>query len=542
MRRFLFWTTSWIAIGLSACTTLRPPPSPLTPDTAKACAEWRWIGISQAGSRCPEIPGWTVRPLFPQVAPVQRQAEICTELQISEKVPGPELIQELNRFCTYEITNPEKQLKDLPFPPAVSTDLVRFDQDCAALSVSAWMDKAPDDHQWEIDFDKFLAQVGKPKTPLKIDNELGVRLAFLDTEPTGEGVRKESGNSPHGHALAHIARQLICTSDPYEHCAAQITTRLAMPIIKFNSRRSKDNEFNTERGGFIGMQSHLAEAIRSEVDAWRKRKLQQHLVLNLSLAWDGDLFSGLDEQQISEMKAGTQAVYRALQYAASFDVLVIAAAGNKKREPCTSTGPLLPAAWERGEPQQGCPEEPPGTALLYAVGGVRANGDPLGNARSSGRPLLATYAEKAVVPSSSDPGKPTAILTGSSVAAAVASSIAAIVWDTRPDLSPREVMDILYKSGNPLGFDADFWFGASSPPTRVLPKVHRLSLCAALEKACAGAPSCPVQVPCEALPLEVRSNQGDDRPAPMGTCQPWVYPQPEDPPCPNCVRDPPPPR
>lgn len=538
-RRHLFWMASGMALGLSACATVRAP-GPVAPDTASACAEWRWIGISRAGARCPEVPGWTVRPLFPQIAPA-RQREVCAEdLAESEKVPSLETIRELNRFCVYESASPEKSLRGHLFPPAVTSQLVRFDQDCAALSVAATTEPAPKD--WKTPSETFLALAGKPKTSLEINDRLGVRLAFLDTQPTSMGAPRQSGNSPHGHALAHIARQLVCTLKPQDHCAAQITTRLAMPILYFDPKSHKHNRIDMERGGFLGMQSDLARAIRDEVDDWRMSKAQRHLVLNLSVAWDGDLFGGLDAERIEEMRAGTQAVYRALQYAAEYDVLVLAAAGNQKREPCANTGPLLPALWERGEARERCGNRnQENRPLLYGVGGVRADGTPLLNARPGGMPPRAAYGEDAVVPSL-DPDTPTAKLTGSSVATAVVSSIAAIVWDTRPDLDSHEVMRLLDESGDPLKLKADFWAGSDAPPGAPFPQVYRLSLCAALKAACKTNPvlyaSCPLRDDCETLHLEAALSSGYVKPV-LGTCQPWLYPQPEDPPCAACVKDPP---
>ena len=523
-RRHLLWMASWIVLGLNACTAFHPPV-PTHPDTAKACANWRWIGISRAGARCPEVPGWTVRPLFPQLAPVACSSE--------QELPRPgvnEVIQELSRFCTYEIASPLKSLKQVPIPPAVSKDLVRFDQDCAALSVSATIKPAGKD--WQSQLKKLLAQAGKPEEPLKINNRLGVRLAFLDTQPTGKGYPQDYWRSPHGYTLAQIARQLVCIQGSDEHCAAQITTRLAMPIIDFDPMKSKHNRIDKKWGGYLGMQSDLAEAIQSEVDDWWSSKQQQHLVLNLSMAWDGDLFGGLDQQEIGEMRAGTQAVYRALQYAAGFDVLVLAAAGNQKHAPCENTGPLLPGGWEKGEPPQSCGKPLMLEPVVYAVGGVRSDGKRLLNARTGGMPLRAAYGENAVVPTS-DPKKLPVLLTGSSVATAVVSSIAAIVWDTRPDLDSRGVMDILYESGNDLGFKADFWTGGSAPPQSPFDQVHRVSLCAALKKACDRNPdrsaSCPVQ-DCPTWQPEFLSNVSE-KPK-LGTCQPWLYPQPEDDPHP----------
>jgi subtilase family protein len=525
-KSFLFWIVSFLAIGLSACTTLKAKNL----DTAKACAEWRWIGISQPAARCPDIPGWTAQPLFPQLAPAQ---EICEQ----GTVPDAKLISELNRFCVYEIANPKKRLKHVPFPPAVSAGLVRFDRDCAALSPSGGADREPEARRLS---EQFLAQAGRPRT-LTINDRLGVRLAFLDTQPTGIGVPKKSGRSQHGYTLTHIARHLVCSPETSDRCAAQITTQLALPIVKFNAKKQAKTKRDEIHGGRFGMQSDLAKAIRDEVDAWqselRRGSPQQHLVLNLSLAWDGELFGGLDAEQIDEMTAGTQAVYQALEYAASYDALVLAAAGNRKDCPLETVGPLLPAAWERGGPaEESCALRRQTSPLLYAVGGVQSQGEPIFNARRNGMPQRAAFAENAVVPSW-DPEYSTAVYTGSSVATAVVSSIAAVVWDTRPERSAAGVMDLLDHSGDILPLKADFWFGSGGSPAASAtgaPNVHRLSLCAALEKACEGLRICPAALPCERwAPQPPLVSRLAANPLPACTCQPWTFPQPEDPPCPN---------
>jgi len=362
---------------------------------------------------------------------------------------------------------------------------------------------------------------------------MGVRLAFLDTQPTYEGISEKSGNSPHGYVLANIARKLICISESEGPCAAQITTQLALPIINFNAKDPSLNERDLVHGGYLGMQSDLAAAIRNEVDSWwedrQRGGAQRHLVLNLSLAWDGKLFGGLNEKQIADMRAGTQAVYQALQYATSFDVLVLAAAGNQKRDPCESYGPLLPGAWESQAPQEESCGKPRVWPLLYAVGGLQADSLPLGNARVGGMPRCAAYGESI-------------LYTGSSVATAVASSIAAVVWDSFPHLHYYEVMDILYRSGDGLKQPtlASFWSEAGSSVTSTPPPVHKLSLCKAFREAClsngGGPGSCPT---CDSLREVRRSVRGEVSPAMKGSCEPWVFPQPDDPPRPNCAGCPP---
>lgn len=538
-----------LALGMSACTTFRPHP-----DTAKACAAWRWIGISTSEAQCPEISGWTVRPLFPQLAPARRPSEdycrtekgkrgdYCEEIKV-ERVPSRELIRELNRFCVYEPKQPKKFFAKPPFPPAASAGLVRFDQDCAAVSFA---DTELDSKKWKSDYKDFLTEAGR--IPLRVDHGPRVRLAFLDTQPTREGFPPTAGNSPHGYTLANIARNLLCTADSPDHCAAQITTRLALPVINFSPRSPRHNEVDTERGGFLGMQSDLAAAIRNEVDTWRKHRERgnspQHLVLSLSLAWDGKLFGGLTEEWVTEMRAGTQAVYRALQYATSFDVLVLAAAGNQKCRPCENTGPLLPAAWEQDTPQeQGCPTETRKNPLVYAVGGLDSDGSPLANARPGGMPRRAAYGETPVVTRVDLGTLETTyngmLYSGSSVATAVVSSIAAFVWNAFPHLDSHRLMEILDSSGDPRPFEADFRFVDANNRTYAnAPTVRRLSLCRTLSTACVVPYLCPIQLHCGGWEPR-RSFRRDVATFSQGSCEPWLYPQPEDPPCLACIQPPP---
>jgi hypothetical protein len=525
-RRDLLWIAPWMLIGLSACTAYRPAlRSAGRPETAKACADWRWIGItSKPGVQCPQVPGWTVTPLFGQVAP---PPDAC------DKPVVVDAIRELSRFCVYETAD---KWKARPFPPAVSADLVRFDQDCAALALS--LDADLKANQWKPSdkeyFKDFPAQAGKPKD-LHIAGRPSVRLSFLDTQRTGGVVPTVQGHSRHGYTLARLAHSLVCEEG--DRCAAQITTRLALPIMYFNGKSRHLTWIDTEGGGLLGLQSHLAQAIRDEVDGWwNEEGHARHLVLNLSTAWDGKLFDGLDQEQISDMRAGTQAVYDALQYAAGYDVLVLAAAGNQKRQPCESYGPLLPAAWEvwkeRAPQGESCGErrkEPP--PLLYAVGGVQANNSPLANARRGGMPQRAAYGE-------------TEIFSGSSVATAVASSIAAVVWNTYPDLTSSEVMQSLDEGGRELKLAADFW---SSPAlASPAPKVRKLSLCTALakaEKICqarglshclnpTGEHEAEQKAECDRL-QELAEPSVEVAPATPGSCQPWLWPQPEAPPFPH---------
>lgn len=532
-RKLLLWIAPWIALGLGACAT-----APRV-GTSEPCAEWRWIAIRGAEeSKCPDdVPGWKVEPLFP-TPPV---AEARTADYKGEKVPSaaptpaPEVLDQLERFCVYET---HERAGKLPPPPTANGKLVRVDRDCAAVSVSG-------NTAWHPFSDRFMEQAGKPDTALDIQNVRGVRLAFLDTQPTGEPFPTRPTDewaSEHGYTLAHMARNLICSPDDGARCAALITTRMALPIQQWDSRSWRGTKISPERGGQIGTQLDLARAIREEVDAWRKDlgrpDAPQHLVLNLSVGWDGRLFSGFQEQA-AEMNAGTQAVYWALRYARDLDVLVLAAAGNACNGP--SEGPLLPAAWEQEAPEEGTCGEPAERPLVYAVGGVDRWGRALMNTRRGGMPGRAAYGEDGVVPALFAPGDSTNMYTGTSVSTAIVASIAAIVWDTLPDRSSRQIMEILHRSGNNLSaihadLRASFWFGAGMAGRSTPPPVRRLSLCSALAEACRepGALNCPLRSECDPWVPDPSAPQARLSAPPLRTCHPWVHTQPPTEPCPVC--------
>jgi hypothetical protein len=134
----------------------------------------------------------------------------------------------------------------------------------------------------------------------------------------------------------------------------------------------------------------------------------------------------------------------------------------------------------------------------------------------------------------------TTIFAGSSVSTAVASSIAAVVWNAFPDLSSREVMAILDRQvkKNLLPSDADFWFNPSGLAATTPPKVQKLLLCSALETACTqqGGSSCPIPIPCRYPDAKALPASGIK--AQKGSCDPWVRPQPEDNPCMACIKPP----
>jgi hypothetical protein len=188
--------------------------------------------------------------------------------------------------------------------------------------------------------------------------------------------------------------------------------------------------------------------------------------------------------------------------------------------------------------------------------------------------------------------------TGSSVSTAVASSIAAVVWQLRPELTPAQVMKLVSRSGDRLSGQADYYVLRDVWPfSRLAPSMRKLSLCKAVVRACREENGKPCKIVCpvrndKAADLSMIATLADESPVaplsrsaaalpplcrrasdpeprlfalasgsgatslpgggllePARACplyllpdmvsQRWVAPQPDDPPCLSCSMIPP---
>jgi Subtilase family len=553
MKRHEGWMVSCaVLLGLSACSTLPRSTGPGDRNAVRNQASQeaavshqeaavlnRWIGVTRtrlAGRPCP-VPhtnGWTVRPLFPL-------ENLNQNLQLAARRAG------LHRFCVYEYGgNPP-----LPrvLPPEISARLRSAGPDRVALSGMASLEELT----WNPFYERFRKQVQIP-ADLSVTDTSRVRLAFLDTQPTGSGlperIARPDGAGPrslHGYSLLHIAGRLIDYGIGGGSRVIETTSRLTLPLVSFDPGAGREEVRDETTGGFRGTFTDLATALVAEVHQWQETPDRPpHLVINLSLGWDGEKLGGW-QTKVSRMPAEVQPIHAALTFAADLGVLVIAAAGNGLEGPDPTGLPLLPAGWElrSGEP------------LIYAVSGVDGQHRPLVNTRAEGEAPRVAYADHVAVPDRS--GRYTATLTGTSVASAVVATTAAIVWSYRPDLSPAEVMAVLSRSGEPLllpdGLRHRRHDFSTSPSA---PQVRQITLCKAVLQACreSGAPpsrcprpDCPDTESTGALdlgafeaPVEGSLSVGRPFPREMYTDLregAWIVPQPGTDPCPNCaVTDP----
>ena len=533
--------------------------APVDPKTGSI--PWRQIATLREGkTTCPPIAGWDPpRPLLPSKggeAPKWYQAFSRSDRALISGLG-------LDRLCVY--TTEVRPVPRFIIPPG--SDLAAARPDRMAISVSA-MDgqkEAPVGQQTvdSILADEFLHNTGPVSLPST--GPPNVRITFLDSEP--DGALSFTDHRSHGYALGHLAHEIVCNGS----CSATIWNSRALGY----DGKSPDPLSETQ-AGYVGALSELGPKILQAIGEWKLAGDTEHLVLNLSIGWDGEIpinggKADLDAHSFSALDPAVQAVYVALRIAARNHVLVIAAAGNRRGGSLhDSNWPILPAAWElhRFSHRR--------AKLVYAVGGVDWQGLPLPNARTKGLPRRVAYGDHATAMVN---GAPTDVYTGSSVSAAVVSSVAAVVWSLRPELRPEQVMRLIDRSAipTPQRVRADFYRGGKAP------RIHEVSLCAAVKKAWRGRaygsigtavsgcarPDWQPPVLSGVLPGEpsVTSVEADFRTAGVGASPPcdsrmqvfsaggsavsppfcptdqygsvlsqrWVLPQPGNNPCANCV-------
>jgi len=496
---FLGLVMGWTVAGTPAGASFLHREDPPKPDqTEPPYTTQRVVALQKGRSGCPKVLGWQAERLpdliqsraddgernygkFDEPLPVDKSIKLSAKLgDLLHKY-------DLDRFCIYTAPKPAPR-----FPAQLqSLGLKRADPDRMALTPTAPADLGAVGNQtWPILADHFLDQVGKVR--LAPATTPGVRLAFIDTHRTGEGPPdppeslRIPGRFPsrHGHAMAQLGQEIVCGHDGApENCAVHVVTQLALRYDKYEQAMSFSPDPASSKGGHLGLVSDLGVAILAQIERWQNFDPGAKLVLNLSVGWNGERGNDLSAKTASDLETSSELVYNALRIAEHLGVLVVASAGNRTGGE-ESTSPLLPAGWELRRPSW---LRIPLCKVVYAVGGVDWQGLPLPNSRPGGKPWRVAYGDHGVARTSvsgfagTGAGEPTKMYTGTSVSAAVVSSIAAVAWYLRPDLKPGQVMRLLGHAGKVLENRADFyaWPWLIRPP-----HLKRLSLCQTVLRMC----------------------------------------------------------
>ena len=399
-----------------------------------------------------------------------------------------------SNYCRYAWTSPSG---DAPEAPALAALRDRagpeLAPDCEVIATSggaldvSWPELQRSFFEQTDRVDPLPAGAG-PKTPVRVEI---VDSAVTRRAPDGE---PSHGRLEHGRAMGLIVRKLGCPS-PGAGCRADVASTLALPLVQTPAGVVRD----PTRGGTFGSFMDLAAAIDDAVTDWRRNAPSYRLIINLSLGWEPD--HGGDYTSPRQLSAPVRAVWSAIARARCLGAAVVVAAGNRVEGPDAPTGPLYPAGWAakpapspstcRALGAGGAASLPSTAPLVFAIGGVEPNDADLGMGRADARTELVAPAAHAVV-EDGHINRTTSPHTGTSVAAAVTSAAAAVVWSYRPGLTADEVMDAVYAGGVDLGRSADVCLGGAACGRTA----HRVSMCGALREACGtGRGSCPASLP-----------------------------------------------
>ena len=487
--------------------------APLAAPLAESCSDQTWIGLRLAGGLCPQ-PGRSSDGFWQVEAPFSRADDA-----------------HMQAVCQYRWISPRRLEPDVSVLPD-QADL-RLERDCdvvvghaapeavSAALQTAWRDQMElPDWRAAAPFDTSAVQVAV------IDGGFHLRL---------EPRRAARLGQDHPVAVSSVIRAIACPDlGEGAFCAAGTPNYPALPYIR--------RGIIAELGGRLGALSDYAIRVVGAVDDWRGMPdaiRPARLILNLSLGWD--------QQHTSRARLASWLAERATRYATCQGALLIAAAGNRAHD--ADRGPMLPAAF--ADQARGCGAMPDGP-LVYPVGGVDGRDRALSVSRPEGTPRLVAPAAWVSVPIDTVErfGGSTAVMTGTSMAAAAASGAAALIWGLDPQRSADDVMALLYASGEPLGRPAEFGLAGEQ---------RRLSVGRALGQLCAEVPDClpaasapvlpparaagidaqaPIDVVLGALLAEAEVMEPVPEAAPpegeSAFVSPWVGPQPGVPNCPVC--------
>ncbi|MGB1277040.1 MAG: S8/S53 family peptidase, partial [Nannocystaceae bacterium] len=329
-------------------------------------------------------------------------------------------------------------------------------------------------------------------------------VAVVDTVGHNQGSM-DYASAPrrlrHGLSIASMIRSIRCPKGD-STCEAKILHTQAFPYQHPNPNPNPN-------GGVLGSQGALAQAIAGALLRWRTHHAGTRLVVNLSVAWDPS-YNTLSKLPTDHMKmldgndktvpVPVQAVHAAIAWGACEQALFVAAAGNHDGDPCGGTGTMVPASWAvyQAPTAKQCTKYfgTPGSdalngkgELVYAVAGVDYHDQPISNSRAQSLP---TRAAAGFMGTGRTGSGHTDNWTGTSVAAATLSGIAARLWTEAPQLSPHELMVKIDGSGTDLNLTPDLR-GYGSSATRV----RKIQAYGALAQNCGSNPGgCnPYRVP-----------------------------------------------
>ncbi len=504
------------------------------------------------------------------------------DLMKDATLPAP-----LERFCRYTWLGEAPPAAEPTFDPTWNAKLYKLDPDRDVLMPQTPYlggDAATRDELAEA-FRQHSGTLGSGAAAQVCEQtEAAARVAVIDSAGFADAAL-EYASAPlwhrHGLAMAELVHTVRYPNDE-KNCGEQQFHAQAFPYVRTSPQVQAG-------GGPLGSIGSLAHALGEAVIRWRALdRPDVPLILNLSVAWDPtygaaltppgqeDGHTSLLEKPSESVPATVQAVHAVLVYAGCLDALVIAASGNNTGAPCEQVGAMAPALWERypapdeayceglfrsldslparrlGDPAV----DSAASSLVYAAGGVTAYRLPIPVARPGSTPPRVALAFQAVVGAGP---RQTDAWTGTSVAAATLSGLAASIWTHHPALTPSQVIGLITSSGEqthlpvapPAAGKARLISGHAAfaelcekrsdgaactnpylpptPPEHASPGINTSDPVGAGLQCTATATSCG-----DATVRMHGCNDADATPTDVPAPSPWLRPQPEIPYCPIC--------
>lgn len=445
----------------------KPAPAPALPVPAAR----RYVALMKAGLPCATIQGWSSAPLFLLTSDA-RQAWGAKEGQ-APKLDALGMPAPLRRFCVHAWSG-----AGAPAAAPVVPGAVRVDPDPDVVVPQAAGGKR-DTAASRTTLQALGALSGPALATSPYDRSEGLPyVAIVDTAdsrppglPALPSYATAAPRHQHGLTMALLVEGIRCPRREAQ-CVSRQFLAQAFPYDAASVEPLPS-------GGQRGSLGSLASAIGEAVARWRAQPdaKSSPLVINLSLGWDlrhgGEL--PLAHEALLELAAPdpsvpatVQAVHHALAWAACEGALSLAAAGNARGSLCEEQGTMAPAAWEQlpAPSLDACaalgvavPAGRTPAKLVYGAGGLDASDRPIANSRLGSMPTRGLHAMRAVA--AADGGTYTQPWTGTSVAAAALSAIAAQAWSHRPAQSASTLIALVDGSGAAQPLD-ERWQGRAA--------------------------------------------------------------------------------
>lgn len=446
------------------------------------CPGWRQNAIRNDG--CPNIPGPIGKPNWK-----------------GSKLFGAGAINEYGTHCLYEYNAPTN-----PTPPEVSFfqgagGMIDVATSCLAVMPEGELVTTLNPPLRDLTKNRIDTVSG---TEININGTAAGRspvvVHVLDTTPLVDPVSPPPRNW-HGILVADLIMDIThgCQSSS-AFCKVVVENHLGLP--RYGAGKLQRD---LTRGGLAAYHDEVAVGIINALKAWEALPAlnKPKLVINLSIGWLREFGGEVVNGAIDDAPPGVKAIQLAIERARCRGAIIIAAAGNEDGE--CEPNPMLPAEWERlpAPDSDRCGDIDVTLAtlggsdyhpLLYSVGGVDWDDNPIANSRTNGRPRLAALGQHVVGPDLTQ-----AAMTGTSMSAGVISGVAALIWGYKGTLGPDDVMDVIYDSGVEVAPSADYGCEEVKDP------IMRVNACEALDLACDTYGGCPntFNLDCDDDPLSL---------------------------------------